>query len=143
MNTLPPITLIQLISEQTMQNLLPILRFRPSHVVHLSTRRTAARSNDIVKAAGQCGVTFQLEQIRLSEMPTIVETSRAVGRAIDAAHDRKHTPLVNFTRRFLALYIPPKGRTFSALRRRAAELGIVILTRTDFNKQNAFVRPGR
>jgi|GEM_PF-884200 len=97
MNITPPITLIQLISEQTMQNLLPILRFRPSHVVHLSTRRTAARSNDIVKAANQCGVTFQLEQIRLSDMPTIAETSRAVGRAIDAAHDRKHTPLVNFT----------------------------------------------
>lgn len=97
MNNPRPITLIQLISEQTMQNLLPILRFRPSHVVHLSTRRTAGRSNDIVKAANQCGVTFQPEQILLSGMPTIIEASRVVRKAITAAHAREHTPLVNFT----------------------------------------------
>ncbi|HOK76084.1 MAG TPA: DUF1887 family CARF protein [Verrucomicrobiota bacterium] len=97
MNTPKPITLIQLISEQTMQNLLPILRFRPSHVVHFGTGRTATRSNDIVRAASKCGATFQLEQVRLSEMPSIAETSRAVTKAINSAHNQGHIPMVNFT----------------------------------------------
>lgn len=97
MNTAQPITLIQLISEQTMQNLLPILRFRPSHVVHFGTGRTAARSNDIVRAASKCGATFQLERVRLSEMPSIAETSRAVTRAIAAANAQNRIPMVNFT----------------------------------------------
>ncbi|MGC8988956.1 MAG: hypothetical protein ACP5MD_02435 [Verrucomicrobiia bacterium] len=97
MNTAKPITLIQLISEQTMQNLLPILRFRPSRAVHFYTERTAARSTDIVRAADKCGVTFQLEPVPLSEMPQISETSEKVAKAINEARAQDRVPMVNFT----------------------------------------------
>jgi len=46
-----PLTLIQLVSEQTVQNLLPVLRLRPDRLVHLAAPRTINRSNLIVEAA--------------------------------------------------------------------------------------------
>lgn len=97
MNIDNPVTLIQLISEQTMQNLLPILRFRPARVVHLCTSKTASRSAHIAKAAQCCNTSFELEQVRLSAMPSIKETVGAVKTAIDAARAAHNTPLVNFT----------------------------------------------
>ena len=75
-----PLTLIQLISEQTMQNLVPLLALKPARVVHLATPKTAARSAQIVEAARQAQVTTDLESIRQSEMPSIPETSRAKPR---------------------------------------------------------------
>ena len=80
----PPmnITLIQLISEQTMQNLVPVLALKPAHVVHLTTPKTAARSAQIIEGARQAGTNTEVESNRLSEMPSIPETSRAVLRAV-------------------------------------------------------------
>ncbi len=92
-----PITLIQLISEQTMQNLVPLLALKPTHVIHIATPKTASRSAQIVEAARQAQVCTELESIRLSEMPTIPETSRAVQRAIEAVRKTQATPVVNFT----------------------------------------------
>ena len=92
-----PLTLIQLISEQTMQNLVPVLALKPARVVHFATPKTAARSAQIVEAARQAQVSTELESIRLSEMPSIPETSRAVVRAFLAAREAKQTPVVNFT----------------------------------------------
>lgn len=91
------ITLIQLISEQTMQNLVPLLALRPAHVVHLATPKTAARSAQIVEAARQAQVVTELESVRLSEMPSIPEVSRAVLRAVEAARSVQQTPVINFT----------------------------------------------
>jgi hypothetical protein len=89
--------LIQLISEQTMQNLLPLLALKPDKAFHLSTPKTAARSVHIVGAARQAEVASAAENIRLSEMPSIPETSRAVIRAIAEAKGQGFTPVVNFT----------------------------------------------
>lgn len=91
------LTLIQLISEQTMQNLLPLLALKPARVVHLATPKTAARSAQIVEAARQAQVVAELESIRLSEMPSIPETSRSVLRTVEAAREAHQTPVVNFT----------------------------------------------
>ncbi len=92
-----PLTLIQLISEQTMQNLVPLLALKPARVVHLATPKTAARSAQIVEAARQAQVVTELESVRLSEMPSIPETSRAVLRAVEAARDAQQTAVINFT----------------------------------------------
>ncbi len=90
------IALIQLISEETMQNLVPMLALKPAKVVHLATPKTAGRSSHIVEAARQAQVPVEVENIRLSEMPSIPESSRAVARAIVDAKGRL-TPVVNFT----------------------------------------------
>ncbi len=92
-----PIALIQLISEQTMQNLVPVLALKPAKVLHLATPKTTARSANIVEGARQAGVTTAVENIRLTEMPSIPETSRAVLRAIESARAEELTPVVNFT----------------------------------------------
>ncbi len=39
-----PIALIQLISEQTMQNLVPVLALKPAKVFHLATPKSPAPS---------------------------------------------------------------------------------------------------
>ncbi len=94
---MPGLTLIQLISEQTIQNLLPVLRLQPKRVVHLTTARTAARSAPIIEAAARTGLEVDLENVRLSDMPSIPETHRAVKRAIESARNEGATPVVNFT----------------------------------------------
>jgi len=51
-----PLTLIRLISEQTMQNLVPLLVLKPARVVHLATPKTSTRSAQIVEGARQAQV---------------------------------------------------------------------------------------
>lgn len=97
MDVSAPLTLIQLVSEQTMQNLLPVLSLKPARVFHLVTPKTAARSAFIIEAARHAQVISELENIRLSEMPSIKETSRAVVRCIAEARTLRHAPVVNFT----------------------------------------------
>lgn len=93
----PPVALIQLISEQTMQNLLPLLAFQPEALFHLATPRTASRSGVISRAAARAGVTSRAISLTLSGMPSIPETSRAVAQAIDEARTQGMTAVVNFT----------------------------------------------
>lgn len=92
-----PLALIQLISEQTMQNLVPLLALKPARVFHLATPKTAARSANIVEAARQAQVVTEPEDIRLTEMPSIPETSRAVIRSMAEAKAQGLVPVVNFT----------------------------------------------
>ena len=92
-----PITLIQLISEQTMQNLLPVLRLKPARLVHLATPKTAARSTFILDAAHLSGMQPALETVALSAMPAIRETYNAMKAAIQQARGNGQTPAVNFT----------------------------------------------
>jgi len=92
-----PLALIQLISEQTMQNLVPVLALKPAKVFHLATPKTAARSANIVEAARQAQIVTEPENIRLTEMPSIPETSRAVIRTVADAKALGLTPVINFT----------------------------------------------
>ena len=92
-----PLCLIQLISEQTLQNLLPINALLPRALLHLTTQKTAHRSAHIYHAATVSGAAAPLELIRLSDMPSIEETARAVARGVDWAASKGLQPVVNFT----------------------------------------------
>ena len=94
------VALIQLVSEQTMQNVVPVLAFGPRRLIHLSTARTAPRSAGIVEAirqARQVRDPIPLTVHGLSEMPTIAETAEATRAAIGEAREAGDVPLVNFT----------------------------------------------
>lgn len=92
-----PLTLIQLVSEQTMQNLLPVLRLRPARLVHLATPKTQSRSTWIAEAARQSNCPVELETITLSAMPGMKETRDATLGAIERAGKDGDDALVNFT----------------------------------------------
>jgi hypothetical protein len=91
-----PTTLIQLISEQTIQNLLPILRLKPQKLVHLVTPKTAGRSAGLKAAAKAAGIDPELESIQLSAMPGIPECFNAVTEALSKTGIGMQT-VVNFT----------------------------------------------
>lgn len=93
---MPDLTLIQLISEQTMQNLLPILRLKPGRLIHLVTPKTAARSALLERAANASGLNPEMETIQLSAMPSIPESFNAVADALAKAKSGGQT-IVNFT----------------------------------------------
>ncbi len=92
-----PLHLIQLVSEQTMPNLLPILRLRPASVTHLVTPRTAARSRHLGDAARAAGIHLRIDVVNLSAMPGIPETCGAVNDAISQARENGGSPVLNFT----------------------------------------------
>lgn len=94
---MPPITLIQLISEQTIQNLLPILRLRPQKLVHFVTPKTAARSAGLQAAAKAAGITPELKTVQLSTMPGIPETFNAVSDILAQTPQEGGRAVVNFT----------------------------------------------
>lgn len=91
-----PVTLIQLISEQTIQNLLPILRLKPKKLIHLVTPKTAARSAVLKAAAKAAGIEPELETVQLSAMPGIPESFNAVADVLNKTRERGQT-VVNFT----------------------------------------------
>lgn len=90
------LTLVQLISEQTIQNLLPILRLKPKKLIHLVTPKTAARSAVLKAAAKAAGLDPALESIQLSAMPGIPECFNAVTDALAKANAHGQSA-VNFT----------------------------------------------
>ena len=91
------LTLIQLVSEQTIQNLLPALRLRPARLVHLVTPRTARRSANIEAAARAAGLAPRVETVPLSSMPGIQECFGVVNEAITRATGEGGKCVVNFT----------------------------------------------
>jgi len=97
------ISLIQLISDQTMPNLLAPLAFRaaavkePLELVHLVTPHSARRSDDIARAAKQAQMNPTLSTEMLSAMPDIEETGRAVAQAVKQARETGRLPVVNYT----------------------------------------------
>lgn len=95
----PPrdLVLVQLVSEQTMPNLLPVLRLKPSRLVHLATPRTRDRSLWIAEAARQAGCPITVETTTLSAMPGMQETMKAVLAAIEHAGKAEQQVVVNFT----------------------------------------------
>ena len=97
MNETRNLTLIQLVSEQTMQNVLPILALRPSHVCHVATPRVASRSDWIMNCVRQANVVPELDVSRLTDMPTIPETAQEILRLATDAKKRGSEVIVNFT----------------------------------------------
>jgi hypothetical protein len=92
-----PLALIQLVSEQTMANLLAIIAIGPARVFHLTTDSTVSSATRLAEAAALAGSEAEFEYIRLSGTPSIPETTRAVNRAIAMARTQGHEPLVHFT----------------------------------------------
>lgn len=123
-----PHALIQLVSEQTMPNLLPVLALRPARLIFLTTPVTAARAPAIAAAVAKAGVQAAHEGIRLSAMPSIAESRRAVERAAALAREHGHEPILNFTggtklmsigahaaaaaARVPSFYVDPQSHTF-------------------------------
>ena len=77
-----PLCLIQLVSEQTMQNVLPALALKPASLVLLHTPRTSDQVQWIAAALRKAGLQFEVRAIPLTEMPDIQETGAATRAAI-------------------------------------------------------------
>jgi len=86
-------TLIQLVGQQAMPNLLAAIAVRPDRIVHLWTRKTRAASEQLRDACKAAGLGARIRFVELSDMPGIEETRAAVSRA--AAEDPGC--VVNFT----------------------------------------------
>jgi len=114
-----PLTLIQLISEQTVPNLLPILRLRPDRVVHLTTPKTSARASHLRAAAHAAGLKPEVEVIELSPMPGVSETHHAVRESLLQAREAGGDAAVNFTGGTKLMSI---GAFSAALREKAPSL---------------------
>jgi len=91
------LALIQLISEQTIPNLLPLCALQPSFLFHLTTARTSVRSLQIRRAVRQSGIDAHFENVRLSDMPGIAESARAVERCVEQSVQAGLRPVLNFT----------------------------------------------
>lgn len=92
-------TLIQLISEQTMPNLLAMIRLRPQKVIHLYTPRTKSQSYALKKAADKIGLHPEWEYWEMSDMPGIVETHDTINRIHEKELEKNPTSItvVHFT----------------------------------------------
>lgn len=90
-------TLIQLISEQAMPNLLSALAMEPGTLIHLDTPKTHAVSERLAETCRRAGLTVNAESVGLSAMPSLAETGRAVERAVALARSAGSLPIINFT----------------------------------------------
>lgn len=97
-------TLIHLVSEQTMQNLLPIMALRPARVIQICSARTdvAAHAMRVQDAVRELAQTLHYRDLRPEfsivkipeSSPSVVATENAVRQA---AAGSAGTPVVNFT----------------------------------------------
>ncbi len=86
-------TLIQIVSEETMPNLLAAMAIKPERVVHLCTPAMANSSAALERAYGQACVKTSVTMRRLGEHPGMIELNDVVASAIREAGDA----VVNFT----------------------------------------------
>lgn len=86
-------TLIQLVSEQTMQNLLPAMALRPECIVHLCTPRMQSVSEALVRAYRAAGVETEVHSAPLGEMPGLQDTAAAA----HGVFKDFESPIINFT----------------------------------------------
>lgn len=92
-----PIALIQLVSEQTMPNVLAALACRPAAQILLYTPRTQPQLEWIRAALAEAGASSDVQVDALSPSPDLGETGQAVLNAITWARHRSLAPVVNFT----------------------------------------------
>ncbi len=89
--------LIQLLGEQTMQNLLAVMALQPDRLLHLATPKTGNRHAWIMEALKQQGKKISAECLTLSAMPTIAESFSTTDAAIRKYSTDGIVPIVNFT----------------------------------------------
>jgi hypothetical protein len=92
-----PHALIQLVSEQTLPNIFPVLALDPARNVLLHTPQTLRQCSWIEQALALAGMTGESTRIELPDNPDHHATGRAVLEQIDAAQSAGLSPLVNFT----------------------------------------------
>lgn len=92
-----PICLIQLVSEQTLQNVLPALALPPARLVLLHTTRTRKQATWITDALKLAGHTPEVRLVPLTDTPDVQETGAAVRTQLRDAATSGLTPLLNFT----------------------------------------------
>jgi len=92
-----PLALINLVSEQTMANVLPILALSPARVIHLCTRRMGSRSDWIIRAVRFANWKGEVRIEELSPMPEPSEVKQTVTAVLAESRADNLTPLVNFT----------------------------------------------
>jgi hypothetical protein len=92
--------LIQLLGEETMPGVLPMLSFRATGVTHIVSRSFERHVVHVLRAAelGQAAPPLAERSVLvLSEMPSMAETHQAVNEAIAAFQRKGMRPIVNFT----------------------------------------------
>jgi len=95
-----PIGLIQLVSEEAMPSLFPILAFKPTAVVHVTSMGYERHSEPVLAAAALahlCPPRESVRHLQLPPMPSITETHHAVKEGIEWLHARGVQPVINFT----------------------------------------------
>lgn len=89
--------LIQLVSEQTMPNVLAALALDPAHITLLHTPRTAAQAAWINQALRRAGLEFEVELRPLSPSPDLSESGAGIRAACELAEGAGLSPVVNIT----------------------------------------------
>ena len=92
-----PTALIQLVSEQTMPNVLAALALEPAQIILLHTPRTAPQAAWINHALRRAGLQFEIELRALSAAPNVNETGARVRTACEDANAAEFIPVVNIT----------------------------------------------
>lgn len=94
------IGLIQLLGEETIPCLLPMLSFRPAAVTHVASHGFEGHAEQVLRAAELAHAAPPPQErlvIGLSNMPSMTETHHAVSEAIAAFQRRGIRPVINFT----------------------------------------------
>ena len=92
--------LIQLVSEEAMPSLFPILALKPAAVTHIVSRSFAEHSIFVMRAADAVGAAPPREAYAeniLDDMPSMAETHQVVSDAIAAFQRQGLRPVLNFT----------------------------------------------
>ena len=95
-----PTGLIQIVSEEAMPSLLPVLAFKPNWVIHIVTSSFERQSRQIMRAADSVGAappTNCYEEIIFKDMPSMAEINQAVTNAITTCLNKGLQPVLNFT----------------------------------------------
>ncbi len=92
-----PSALIQLVSEQTMPNVLAALALEPAHITLLHTPRTAPQAGWINDALRRAGLRFEIDLRALSAAPEVNETGARVRAACEDLSAAGLRPVVNIT----------------------------------------------
>jgi hypothetical protein len=97
MNPSGPFALVQLVSEQTMPNVLAALALEPAHITLLHTPRTAAHAASINGALRRAGLEFEVDLRTLSAAPDVQESGARIRTACEDVTASGLTPVVNIT----------------------------------------------
>jgi hypothetical protein len=95
-----PIGLIQIVSEEAMPSLLPMLALKPAAVTHIVSGSFEQHSMHIMRAADSVGAApdpNEYEERILQQMPSMADTNRAVSDAISVLQRKGLRPVLNFT----------------------------------------------